>query len=457
MASRGGPELSLQQRITRTQTMGNIGKSMIDNEVVPSSLVEIAPILRVANEVEPINPRVAYLLLSNSDRGHDLIQTSFLVLYSNIVTLVVGRLYAFEKAYLLDPTSSGRGVRQFKTSLLQQLERENDPTLIGRVKKSDAREMQSFYQHYYKQYIQDLQNAAEKAYRAQLTKAYQTENVLFEVYRAQAVETDLEILEAHHKVAHNLPLDSVNQTIMRFPKIRAAAYALQNTSGLPWPKDYKKKKDEDILDWLQAMFGFQKNNVANQREHLIFLLANIHIRQYPKLDQQPKLDECALNEAMKKLFKNYKKWCKYLDRKSSLWLPTIPQEEQQRKLLYMGLHLLIWGEAENLRFMPECLCYIYHHMAFELYGMLAGNVSPITGDYIKPAYGGEEEAFLRKVVTPIDEVIAREAARSRRGKAKDSQRKIYDDLNEYFWSVNCFRLGWPMRADADFFCVSVEA
>ncbi|KAL5725741.1 Callose synthase 1 [Ranunculus cassubicifolius] len=65
---------------------------------------------------------------------------------------------------------------------------------------------------------------------------------------------------------------------------------------------------------------------------------------------------------MKRLFKNYKKWCKYLDRKSSLWLPTIQQEVQQRKLQYMGLYLLIWGEAANLRFMPECLCYIYHHV-----------------------------------------------------------------------------------------------
>ncbi|XP_015054888.1 callose synthase 3-like [Solanum pennellii] len=443
MASRGGPEPSLQRRITRTQTMGNIGESMIDSEVVPSSLAEIAPILRVANEVEPSNPRVAYLC----------------------------RFYAFEKAHRLDPTSSGRGVRQFKTSLLQRLERENDPTLIGRVKKSDAREMQSFYQHYYKKYIQALQNAAEKADRAQLTKAYQTANVLFEVLKAvnqtQAVEVDREILEAHDKVAEKtqilvpyniLPLDpdSVNQAIMRFPEVQAAVYALRNTRGLPWPKDYKKKKDEDILDWLQAMFGFQKDSVANQREHLILLLANVHIRQYPKPDQQPKLDERALNEVMKKLFKNYKKWCKYLDRKSSLWLPTIQQEVQQRKLLYMGLYLLIWGEAANLRFMPECLCYIYHHMAFELYGMLAGNVSPMTGENVKPAYGGEEEAFLRKVVTPIYEVIAREAARSRRGKAKHSQWRNYDDLNEYFWSVDCFRLGWPMRADADFFCLPVD-
>uniref|UniRef100_A0AAU6MV01 1,3-beta-glucan synthase n=1 Tax=Paeonia lactiflora TaxID=35924 RepID=A0AAU6MV01_PAELC len=442
MSSRGGSDQPPQRRITRTQTAGNLGESIFDSEVVPSSLVEIAPILRVANEVESSNPRVAYLC----------------------------RFYAFEKAHRLDPTSSGRGVRQFKTALLQRLERENDPTLMGRVKKSDAREMQSFYQHYYKKYIQALQNAADKADRAQLTKAYQTANVLFEVLKAvnqtQSMEVDREILEAHDKVAEKteiylpyniLPLDpdSANiQAIMKYPEIQAAVLALRNTRGLPWPKDYKKKKDEDILDWLQAMFGFQKDSVANQREHLILLLANVHIRQFPKPDQQPKLDERALTEVMKKLFKNYKKWCKYLDRKSSLWLPTIQQEVQQRKLLYMGLYLLIWGEAANLRFMPECLCYIYHHMAFELYGMLAGNVSPMTGENVKPAYGGEEEAFLRKVVTPIYEVIAKEAEGGKRGKSKHSQWRNYDDLNEYFWSVDCFRLGWPMRADADFFCQS---
>lgn len=39
--------------------------------------------------------------------------------------------------------------------------------------------------------------------------------------------------------------------------------------------------------------------------------------------------------------------------------------------------------------------------------MLAGNVSPMTGENVKPAYGGEEEAFLRKIVTPIYEVIVK--------------------------------------------------
>ena len=44
-------------------------------------------------------------------------------------------------------------------------------------------------------------------------------------------------------------------------------------------------------------------------------------------------------------------------------------------------------------------------MAFELYSVFAGFVSPMTGESIKPAYGGDEEAFLRKVVTPIYKVI----------------------------------------------------
>lgn len=46
-------------------------------------------------------------------------------------------------------------------------------------------------------------------------------------------------------------------------------------------------------------------------------------------------------------------------------------------------------------------------MAFELYSTLAGNVSPLTGENVKPAYGGEKEAFLNKVVTPIYDVIAK--------------------------------------------------
>lgn len=44
-------------------------------------------------------------------------------------------------------------------------------------------------------------------------------------------------------------------------------------------------------------------------------------------------------------------------------------------------------------------------MAHEVNGLLAGNVSVVTGENIKPSYGGDDEAFLRKVITPIYHVI----------------------------------------------------
>ncbi|EMS53860.1 hypothetical protein TRIUR3_10709 [Triticum urartu] len=96
-------------------------------------------------------------------------------------------------------------------------------------------------------------------------------------------------------------------------------------------------------------------------------------------------------------------------------------------------------------------------MAFELYGILAGNLIPTTGENVKPAYGSQEEAFLNKVVTPIYKVIEKEALRSKTIKSGHSDWRNYDDVNEYFWSRDCFLLGWPMRDDADFFQVPHDA
>lgn len=58
---------------------------------------------------------------------------------------------------------------------------------------------------------------------------------------------------------HELECLMANSTYLLL-QIQVTVSALRNTRGLPWPKNHKKKVDEDILDWLQAMFGFQVIN-----------------------------------------------------------------------------------------------------------------------------------------------------------------------------------------------------
>ncbi|KAH6557053.1 hypothetical protein KP509_1Z138200 [Ceratopteris richardii] len=441
-----GRSFPQQRRMGRSLTLtGQFSADFRDSESVPSSLSQIGNILRVANEIEERNPRVAYLC----------------------------RFHAFEKAHRLDPHSKGRNVRQFKTALIQRLEKDDAETAAARTESTDAKEMRSFYQSYYEDYVKALSRAEQKD-RAQLAQAYLTAGVLFEVLCAvnneegvgpeiEAASKDVDEKKEMYCIYNILPLNEggVSSPIMNAEEIRAAVSALRYLGSLSWPpnKRASKPKHADILDWLQVTFGFQKDSVANQREHLILLLANIHLRLDPKPPVKSKLDDRAVDELMKSLFKNYFKWCKFIQCKPAIWNPSVKanyseEEIQQRKLLYMGLYLLVWGEAANLRFMPECLCYIFHNMALELEGVLAREpTSVVTGENITPAYGGEEHAFLRKIVTPIYEVIQKETVNNKNGTAPHSVWRNYDDLNEYFWSKHCFKLNWPMREDAEFFHV----
>ncbi|XP_048538408.1 putative callose synthase 8 isoform X3 [Triticum urartu] len=391
-----------------------------DSEKLPQTLVlEIRPFLRVANQIEAESPRVAYLC----------------------------RFHAFEKAHMLDPRSTGRGVRQFKTTLLQRLEQDEKSTFSKRKERNDAREIKSFY---------------EKKKQA---NAHQLMPVLGEVLKAVLIGTGLESLVASEDFGDKsgfryniIPLHprSSQQPIMLLQEIKVAVSAVFNVRSLPLANVKGEKSQTDIFRWLQSWFGFQKGNVANQREHLILLLANMHARLNPKSSSAPMLDERAVEELLAKTFESYLTWCKFLGRKSNIWLPSVKQEIQQHKLLYISLYLLIWGEASNLRLMPECLCYIFHHMSYELYGVLSGAVSLITGEKVRPAYGGEDESFLNKVVAPIYDEIYAEALKNKNGVSDHSTWRNYDDLNEFFWSADCFKLGWPMRLNNDFFFTSTK-
>ncbi|KAK2983367.1 hypothetical protein RJ640_017751, partial [Escallonia rubra] len=317
-----GPPRSLSRRMTRASTMVDSGAAdepVADSELVPSSLASIAPILRVANEVGKENPRVAYLCE-----------------YS------IGRFHAFEKAHRMDPKSSGRGVRQFKTYLLHRLEREDEETK-PQLARNDPREIQKYYQDFYEKNIREGQYTKKPE---EMAKNYQIATVLYDVLKTvvpfakvdletQRYAKDVEEKREQYEHYNILPLYAVGPKpeIMELPEIRAALRALRNVDNLPMlrmPED-RDKSINDILEWLSAVFGFQKGNVANQREHLILLLANIDIRSNKNVE-------------------------------------------------------------------------VYDLMASEIHGILFGNVQAVSGGTYQTT-ARSEGSFLRDVVTPIYEVM----------------------------------------------------
>ncbi|KAH1154049.1 hypothetical protein AAZX31_18G102700 [Glycine max] len=442
------PSKRMVRAPTRNVDLGNEG-GVVDSEIVPSSLAVLVPILRAALEIDEENPRVAYLC----------------------------RFHAFEKAHTMDPTSSGRGVRQFKTYLLHKLEKEGELT-EKLVQRSDARELQTYYQHFYEKKIRDGEFNQRPE---EMAKNVQIATVLYEVLKTmvspQNIEEktrryaeDVEHKRGQYEHYNILPLYAVGvkPAIMEIPEIKAAIAALCRVDNLPMPiirarpdashddstmPTDRLKKVNDILDWIASVFGFQKGNVANQREHLILLLANINIRNRPEPSYELHVE--TVEKLMAKVFKNYESWCHYVRCESNLRFLE-DYDLKQIELIYIALYLLIWGEASNIRFMPECLCYIFHHMCHEVYKILDKNPARVTGskDLVE---GRDDEYFLREVITPIYQVLMKEAKRNNKGKASHSNWRNYDDLNEYFWSKKCFDdLSWPLNSKADFFRHSDE-
>ncbi|XP_050883663.1 callose synthase 12-like [Lathyrus oleraceus] len=236
---------------------------------------------------------------------------------------------------------------------------------------------------------------------------------------------------------------------LRFPEVRAALSALRTVGDLRLPPRWQPHMD--LLDWLALFFGFQNDNVRNQREHLILHLANAQMRLNAPPDNIDSLDSTVLRSFREKLLRNYSNWCSYLAVKPCVWLPNLSatNSDHRRELLYVSLYLLIWGESANLRFIPECICYIFHNMALDLSIIFQNQQNDC--DYT-PSYD-PQNGFLDSVVKPIYETVRFEAEiNSGNGTEPHAKWRNYDDINEYFWTKRCFsKLQWPIDAGSSFF------
>uniref|UniRef100_A0A7N0RAG3 1,3-beta-glucan synthase n=1 Tax=Kalanchoe fedtschenkoi TaxID=63787 RepID=A0A7N0RAG3_KALFE len=420
---------------------------------VPASLTKstnIDLILQAADQIQDEDPNVARILCEQ----------------------------AYTMAQNLDPTSDGRGVLQFKTGLMSVIKQKLAQKDGGPIDRNrDVERLWQFYQQYKKRHkVDDIQ---KEELRLQETGTFSTNLGGFELSDMKKtfaiLRALIEVMEALSEnaapdvgrlikeelrrikradgelIPYNIvPLDapSITNAIGVFPEVRGAINAIKYADHFPkLPDDYDipGQRDPDMFDLLECVFGFQRDNVRNQREHVVLIVANAQSRLEIPTGATPKIDEKAINEVFFKVLDNYTKWCKYL--RIRLAWNSFEAINRDRKLFLISLYFCIWGEAANVRFIPECLCYIFHHMAKELDATLDhGEANPIQS-YLRQ---DGSASFLDKVILPIYRTMAKEAANNDNGKAAHSKWRNYDDFNEYFWSPTCFELGWPMKENSRF-------
>ncbi|ESQ52310.1 hypothetical protein EUTSA_v10016126mg [Eutrema salsugineum] len=427
---------------------------------VPPSLgraTNIDAILQAADEIQSEDPNVARILCEQ----------------------------AYSMAQNLDPNSDGRGVLQFKTGLMSVIKQKlakRDGASIDRNR--DIERLWKFYQLYKRRHrVDDIQREEQKWRESgtnfssnvgeilKMRKVFATLRALVEVLEVLSRDADPDgvgrsireelgrikkadaTLSAELTPYNIVPLEAQSMTnaIGVFPEVRGAIQAIRYNEHFPkLPDDFEisGQRDADMFDLLEYIFGFQRDNVRNQREHLVLTLSNAQSQLSIHGQNDPKIDEKAVNEVFLKVLDNYNKWCKYLRKR--LIYNKLEAIDRDRKLFLVSLYFLIWGEAANVRFLPECICYIFHHMAKELDAKL-DHGEAVRADSCLTEDGSV--SFLDRVISPIYAAMSAETVRNNNGKAAHSEWRNYDDFNEYFWTPGCFELGWPMKTESKFLSV----
>ncbi|KAG8936339.1 1,3-beta-D-glucan synthase [Tulasnella sp. 419] len=219
-----------------------------------------------------------------------------------------------------------------------------------------------------------------------------------------------------------------------------------------------KEEIEDIFLDLTQKFGFQRDSMRNQFDFLMHLLDSRASRMSPNqalltlhadyiggqhanyrrwyFAAQLDLDDAigqSNNPGLNRL-KSVKKngprtgGEKSLESAINRWRQAMNNMSQYDRLRQIALFLLCWGEAAQVRFVPECLCFIFK-CADDYYR------SPECQNRIDPV---PEGLYLRSIVKPLYKFIRDQGYEVVDGKFVRRERDHYqiigyDDVNQLFW------------------------
>ncbi|OCK84889.1 glycosyltransferase family 48 protein [Lepidopterella palustris CBS 459.81] len=267
-------------------------------------------------------------------------------------------------------------------------------------------------------------------------------------------------------------------------------YGMDYTNALPagqrsrepypaWTADAQiplsKEEIEDIFLDLTAKFGFQRDSMRNMYDHLMTLLDSRASRMSPnqallslhadyiggenanyrrwyfaahldlddavgfanmKLGKANRRTRKARKAAKKKAgnAQNEDQTLEALEGDNSLeaaeyrWKTRMNRMSQHDRVRQIALYLLCWGEANQVRFMPECLCFIFKCADDYLN-------SPACQNRQEPV---EEFTYLNNVITPLYQYCRDQGYEIQDGKYVRRERDHasiigYDDCNQLFW------------------------
>lgn len=228
-------------------------------------------------------------------------------------------------------------------------------------------------------------------------------------------------------------------------KLCSMSYEIESSMYPSWCKENEMSIDDveiySIFKYLGSTFGFQLDNVKNMFD---FFMCQLDSRSSRMLCPNALLSIHA--DYIGGENSNYKKWffatqfhfngSKKVEMSNSseeiLDIDTIKKAEFYWKsrlvvlthkdyVTQISLYLLIWGESNNIRFLPECICFIY----FCAYNCLMS----------QPCLTCTEYSFLDNFITPIYTFLSVQLRRIE--SEKDHSQIIgYDDINQFFWNAS---------------------